>query len=57
MQKFKEMVEAKLNGESAGFAWVNIGQWPKPLHNGAHITLNKNGGTGKLHTILEIHST
>jgi len=44
-----------LNGESAGYAWVNIGVWPQPLHNGARLTLNKNGGTEKLHTILGIH--
>lgn len=46
----------KLNGESAGYAWVDIGVWPQPLHNGARLTLNKNGGTDKLHTILKIHS-
>ena len=50
-----EFMPAKLNGESAGYAWVNIGQWPKPLHNGSKITLFKNGGTEKLHTILEIN--
>lgn len=44
-----------LNGESAGYAWVDIGVWPQPLHNGARLTLNKNGGTEKLHTILGIH--
>ena len=44
-----------LNSESAGYAWVNIGVWPQPLHNGARLTLNKNGGTEKLHTILKIH--
>jgi mutator protein MutT len=44
-----------LNGESAGYAWVNIGVWPQPLHNGARLTLNKNGGTEKLHTILSIN--
>jgi mutator protein MutT len=44
-----------LNGESAGYAWVNIGVWPQPLHNGARLTLNKNGGTEKLHTILNIN--
>ena len=44
-----------LNDESAGYAWVNIGVWPQPLHNGARLTLNKNGGTEKLHTILNIH--
>lgn len=45
----------KLNDESAGYAWVDIGAWPKPLHQGAHVTLNKNGGTDKLHTIYEIN--
>lgn len=52
----EEFMPPKINGESAGYAWVNIGQWPKPLHNGAKITLYKNGGTEKLHTILEINS-
>ena len=52
----EEFRPPQLNGESAGYAWVNIGVWPKPLHNGSHITLNKNGGTDKLHTILKIHS-
>lgn len=46
----------KLNGESAGYAWVDIGVWPKPLHQGANITLTKNGGTDKIHTILDVHS-
>ena len=46
----------QLNGESAGYAWVDIGVWPQPLHNGARLTLNKNGGTDKLQTILKIHT-
>ena len=46
----------ELNSESCGYAWVNIGQWPKPLHNGSKITLYNNGGNDKLHTILEINS-
>jgi hypothetical protein len=45
-----------LNRESAGYAWVDIGQWPRPLHQGAKITLGTNGGTDKLHTILDIHT-
>lgn len=44
----------KLNGESAGYAWVNIGNWPQPLHQGAKVTLGKNKGTEKLHTILNL---
>ena len=52
----KEFMPPKVNGESAGYAWVNIGQWPKPLHNGAKNTLYNNKGTDKLFTILNIHS-
>lgn len=44
-----------LNSESAGYAWVDIGAWPQPLHNGARLTLSRNGGTDKLHAILDIH--
>jgi len=43
-----------LNEESAGYAWVGIGKWPQPLHQGARATLQRNGGTDKLYTILEI---
>ena len=45
-----------LNDEHNGYAWTTFKSWPKPLHNGAHITLNKNGGTDKLTTILSIQS-
>jgi len=45
----------QLNDESAGYAWVNIGHWPQPLHQGARVTLHKNKGTDKLHTILDIN--
>jgi 8-oxo-dGTP pyrophosphatase MutT (NUDIX family) len=45
-----------LNSESAGYAWVDIGWWPQPLHAGARITLMQNGGTEKLHTILNIQN-
>ena len=45
-----------LNNESSGYAWVNIGNWPKPLHDGARNTLARNKGIDKLHTILNINS-
>ena len=45
-----------LNNESAGYAWVDIGIWPRPLHQGAKTTLMSNGGTDKLHTILDVHT-
>lgn len=45
----------QLNDESAGYAWVDIGRWPQPLHQGARLTLTRNKGDEKLHTILGIH--
>jgi 8-oxo-dGTP pyrophosphatase MutT (NUDIX family) len=45
----------QLNSESAGYAWVDIGVWPKPLHEGTRITLTRNRGTEKLHTILGVN--
>ena len=45
-----------LNDESSGYAWVRIGNWPKPLHEGARNTLGRNKGVDKLHTILDINS-
>ncbi len=45
-----------LNEESSGYAWVDIGRWPKPLHDGARVTLGRNKGTDKLHTILNINT-
>lgn len=44
-----------LNGESCGYAWVDIGTWPKPLHEGARATLSYNKGNEKLNTILNLH--
>ena len=46
----------KLNDESAGYAWVDIGRWPQPLHQGAKLTLTRNNGADKLLTILKIHT-
>lgn len=45
-----------LNNESAGYAWVDIGRWPQPLHQGAKLTLTRNGGDDKLRAILKFHS-
>ena len=45
----------QLNDESAGYAWVDIGRWPQPLHQGARLTLTRNKGDEKLRTILDIN--
>ena len=41
-----------LNRESSGYAWVDIGKYPKPLHNGAKITLSNKKNIQKLKKIL-----
>lgn len=35
---FEEFIP-QLNNESNGFCWVKIGNWPRPLHNGAKAQL------------------
>lgn len=27
-----------LNSESCGYCWINLGEWPKPMHQGARIS-------------------
>ena len=39
---YKEFVPI-LNDESSGYCWVDIGNWPKPLHNGAKSILYNRG--------------
>ena len=43
-----------LNRESSGYAWHDIGQYPKPLHNGAKITLNYKKNIKKLKTLANL---
>lgn len=42
-----------LNPESCGYAWVDIGHWPRPLHEGAKATLIRNQGAAKLITLRD----
>ena len=41
------------NSESAGYAWVKIGAWPKPMHRGAWVVLRKSEMVEKIKTIWE----
>ena len=40
-----------LNAESDGYAWVDIGKWPKPLHPGAKIQCKSRDFLKKIKTI------
>ena len=44
----------KLNHEHDRYAWVNFGQWPKPLHNGLKNTLNNKTNQRKLETVFRV---
>ena len=41
-----------LNAEHVGYAWVNIGAWPKPLHTGTKLILHNKNNIRKLNLIL-----
>lgn len=50
----KEEFIPKLNEEHDGYAWVNFGSWPKPLHNGLQNTLRSKINQNKLQTIIQL---
>ena len=43
----------RTNGESAGYSWTKINAWPKPLHRGARVVLDKPDMVDKIQAILE----
>jgi hypothetical protein len=49
---FEEFIP-KTNKETAGYAWVEINAWPKPLHKGAKVVLGKPDMVDKIQSILE----
>lgn len=44
-----------LNAESIGYAWLNLGSWPKPMHSGARNTFCSLKGQALLEIILGQH--
>ena len=44
----------KLNQEHAGYCWVTVDNWPKPLHSGLKNTLNNKTTKAKIQTILDL---
>lgn len=42
-----------LNSESAGYAWVDFGQWPKPLHHGLKQTMQRKTTGERLKLIID----
>lgn len=46
----------KLNEEHSGYAWCDLGEWPKPLHRGVRISLNSKIIKTKLEILLGLIS-
>jgi 8-oxo-dGTP pyrophosphatase MutT (NUDIX family) len=43
-----------LNNEHVGYAWCNLNQWPKPLHQGVKRSLSNKTNKTKIELLLEI---
>jgi 8-oxo-dGTP pyrophosphatase MutT (NUDIX family) len=46
----------QLNNEHIGYAWINSGTWPKPMHPGLWSTVNFDAVRCKMQTIEENRS-
>lgn len=44
----------ELNDEHNGYAWVDFGKWPKPLHHGLRNTLTNKTNIAKLETVFKM---
>lgn len=45
----------ELNIESCGYCWVDLGQWPKPMHQGAKISFCNLKAIDKIRLIISQH--
>ena len=45
----------ELNNESCGYCWVNLGEWPKPMHQGAKISFCTQKSIERIKIILSQH--
>ena len=45
----------ELNDESCGYCWINLGEFPKPLHQGAKISFCNPKAIEKIRLILSQH--
>lgn len=45
-----------LNEESCGYCWIDLGEWPKPMHQGARISFCSQKAVEKIRVMLGQHS-
>lgn len=46
----------ELNVESCGYCWIDLGQWPRPMHQGAKISFCNLRAVDKIRLILDQHT-
>jgi 8-oxo-dGTP pyrophosphatase MutT (NUDIX family) len=46
-----------LNHESCGYCWVSLGEWPRPMHQGARVSFCNLKAVEKIRLILSQHTT
>jgi 8-oxo-dGTP pyrophosphatase MutT (NUDIX family) len=44
-----------LNHESCGYCWINLGDWPRPMHQGAKISFCNQRALERLRLTLDQH--
>lgn len=44
-----------LNIESCGYCWIDLGEWPKPMHQGARISFCNNRALARIKLMLDQH--
>jgi ADP-ribose pyrophosphatase YjhB (NUDIX family) len=47
----------ELNRESCGYCWIDLGEWPKPMHQGAKISFCSQKSIEKIKVIISQHSS
>lgn len=46
-----------LNDEHVGYAWIDSGTWPKPMHPGLWSTVNFDAVRSKISTIQQLYTS
>lgn len=44
-----------LNSESCGYCWLELGNWPSPMHQGARISFCNSKAVNKIQLMLDQH--
>ena len=50
-----EEFNPELNNENCGYCWINLGDWPKPMHQGARISFCNQKSIERIKLILSQH--